>query len=237
MGKRGGRWVEREVFLPEPGHVIVAFDLDQVDSRAVAGLCQDPAYMALFTDPSIDSHQEIAYRLWGVRDGKKGVYRNKAKVIGHAWNYGAGINRIVDQTGIPRDDVERFDTGMRSDFPLLVQWKGDMASVAETGALMNNGFGRMMRPNPSKAYTQGPALMGQGAARDLMMGGILRLPVEVVPMLRAVVHDEIVLSIPTDVVHDVIPLVQQALTDEFHGIPITSGYEKPAPNWGQCYRP
>lgn len=237
IGKRDGRWVEREVFLPEQGHVIVPFDLDQVDARAVAGLCQDQAYMALFTDPTIDSHEEIAYRLWGVRDGKKGVYRNKAKVIGHAWNYGAGVKKIVEQTGIPRDDVERFDAGMRSDFPLLVQWKQDMASVAATGALMDNGFGRMMRPDPDRAHTQGPALMGQGAARDLMMGGILRLPVEVVPMLRAVVHDEIVLSIPKDIVNDVIPVIQQALTDEFRGIPITSGYEKPSWNWGRCYAP
>lgn len=235
VGKRGGRWVEREIFLPEPGHAIVPFDLDQVDARAVAGLCQDPAYMALFTDPAIDSHEEIAYRLWGIRDGKKGAYRNKAKVIGHAWNYGAGIARIVRETGIDRAEVERFDAGMRQDFPTLVKWKRDMATVAQTGALMDNGFGRLMRPNPDKAYTQGPALMGQGAARDLMMGGILRLPVEVVPMLRAVVHDEIVLSIPADIVGDVIPVVQQALRDEFRGIPITAGYEKPSANWGRCY--
>lgn len=237
VGKRDGRWVEREVFLPEEGHLIVPFDLDQVDARAVAGLCQDPAYMALFTDPKIDSHEEIAYRLWGVRDGKKGPYRNKAKRIGHAWNYGAGIARIVRETGIAEADVRRFDEGMRTDFPLLVQWKRDMAETARTGALMDNGFGRMMRPNPDRAHTQGPALMGQGAARDLMMGGILRLPVEVVPMLRAGVHDEVVLSIPKDVVDDVIPVVLGALADDFRGIPITAGCEPPAENWGRCYAP
>lgn len=49
------------MLLPEWGHVIVPFD--QVDARAVAGPCQDPTYMALFTDPSIDSQEEIAYRL------------------------------------------------------------------------------------------------------------------------------------------------------------------------------
>jgi DNA polymerase-1 len=40
--------------------------------------------------------------------------------------------------------------------------------------------------------------MGQGCARDLMMEGLLRLPTELLPMLRAVVHDEVVLSAPIE---------------------------------------
>ncbi|MCO5299089.1 MAG: hypothetical protein M9886_03970 [Candidatus Nanopelagicales bacterium] len=111
-----------------------------------------------------------------MRDGKKGEYRNKAKVICYASNYGAGIRKIVEQTGIAREDVERFDAGMRSDFPLLVQWKRDMATVAQSEALMDNGFGRMMRPNPERAYTHGPALMGQIAVAQavVVVGGSTR---------------------------------------------------------------
>ena len=61
---------------------------------------------------------------------------------------------------------------------------------------LGNGFGRLMRVDPERAYTQAPALIGQGTARDLMAEGILRLPVEVVPMLRCFVHDELVFSVP-----------------------------------------
>ena len=235
MGKRDGRHVERAVFLPDEGEVLLAFDLDQIDARAVAALCQDPAYVALFTDPSVDSHEEIAFRLWGVRDGKKGVLRNRAKAIGHGWTYGEGLRRIASSTGIPLAEVERFDAGMRQSFPVLVKWQNEVRDAASTGGLLDNGFGRMMRPDPARAHTQGPALMGQGLARDLMMQGVLRLPLEVVPMLRAVVHDEIVLSVPRDRVVDVRAAVLGALTFEHLGVPITAGCEGPGCNWGDVY--
>ena len=41
LGKRDGKHVEREVLLPEPGHVVIAADLSQVDARALAALSQD----------------------------------------------------------------------------------------------------------------------------------------------------------------------------------------------------
>ena len=237
FGKRDGRWVERQVFLPEPGHVVIPFDLDQVDARAVAALSQDPAYMALFQDPTLDAHEEVAFRIWGIRDGKKGEYREKAKAIGHAWNYGAGIPRITRETGLPRDDIERFDSGMREDFPRLVEWKDEIREEAGGGGLLDNGFGRKMRPDPDRAWTQGPALMGQGAARDLMMQGILNLPDDVVPMMRAVVHDEVVFSVPAESVEDVSRAVVEALTLEWHDVPITTEAGKAAADWGTCYAP
>jgi DNA polymerase-1 len=64
----------------------------------------------------------------------------------------------------------------------------------------------------ARAYTQGPALMGQGCARDLFMKGMLCLPPEVLPMLRGLVHDEVVLSVPDDIVEDVQKVVVDALS-------------------------
>ena len=33
-----------------------------------------------------------------------------------------------------------------------------------------------MKTDPKRAFTQAPALMGQGTARDLMMESVIRLP-------------------------------------------------------------
>lgn len=236
MGKRGGRHIEREIFLPEPGEQLVSFDLNQIDARAIAMHSQDADYMALFRDPGIDAHEEIAYRLWGVRDGSDGPFRNRAKAISHGWNYGEGLTRLSGDTGLDMGVVKAFDQGMRASFPRLVEWLQEVREEAASGALLDNGFGRKMRPDPKRAHTQGPALMGQGLARDLFVEGILRLPIQIVPMIRGAVHDELVLSVPVGIMEDVKRDVLKALQFEHLGVPVTAGCEGVGHNWGEIYR-
>jgi DNA polymerase-1 len=231
MGKRGGRHVERKVFLPDPGEVILTVDLSQVDMRAVAGLSQDLAYIDMLKRD--DPHTEIALALFG--DASR---RSDAKAIGHGWNYGRSIKAIANGEDIDPMLVRQFDTSMRERFPRLVEWQGEVRALAESGELMNNGFGRPMRADPQRAYTQGPALMGQGAARDIMMHGLLRLAdqyPETMSMLRAQVHDEIVLSVPRDYAEDISRAVVECLTFEWRDVPITADSGPLGESWGHCY--
>lgn len=229
MGKRGGRYREREVFIADPGELIVAFDLSQVDMRALAGLSGDEAYINMLR--TSDPHSEIAQALFG--DASK---RDEAKAIGHGWNYGRGVRAISDGNDLPPDLVQQFDQSMRERFPRLVEWREEVRTWAESGELLDNGFGRRMRPDPNRAHTQGPALMGQGCARDLMMEGLLRLPDEILPMLRAQVHDEIVLSVPEDGVVDVERAVIEALSFEWRDVPILADGGPAGHSWGEIYR-
>ena len=234
MGKRGGRYREREVFIAEPGHVIIACDLSQVDMRAIAGLSGDPAYIEMLRHE--DPHAEIAKLLFGTAD-----QREEAKKIGHGWNYGRGIKGICDTYDLPPAVVRKFDESMRERFPRLVEWQDEVRTIAESGKLLDNGFGRPMRPEPSRAHTQGPALMGQGGARDIMMTGLLRLPDEVLPMLRAQVHDEIVLSVPAADAKEIQQTVIDALSFTWESpsgkaVPIVAeGGPTDRTSWGGVY--
>lgn len=231
FGKRGGRHVERAVLLPDPGQLLVSFDLSQVDMRAVAGLSQDQAYIDMLkTD---DPHTDLALALFG--DPKM---REVAKPIGHGWNYGESLKRISMSNNIEPHLVVQFDRMMRERFPRLVEWQDEIRALAASGQLLDNGFGRLMRPDPQRAHTQGPALGGQGAARDIMMEGCLNLPAEVLPMLRAQVHDEIVLSIPADLVEDVSRVVVDALSlhgEPWRGVPILADRSPAGTDWSKCY--
>jgi hypothetical protein len=228
FGKRNGRHVERAVFLPDPGEVLIAADLSQVDMRAVAGLSQDHAYIRMLeTD---DPHTELAVALFG--DAK---FREQAKAIGHGWNYGESLRRISEENEIAPAIVNRFDTSMRDRFGRLVEWREEVRALATSGALLDNGFGRLMRADPQRAHTQGPALMGQGAARDIMMTGLLRMPVEILPMLRAQIHDEIVLSVPADRVEEIGRAVVEAMTFEWKGVPIMADVSRAGTDWSKCY--
>lgn len=217
IGKRGQGWHERQVFVPDPGERLVSVDLSQVDARAVAALSCDPHYRDMFA-PGRDLHAEIAERVWGDRSR-----RDQAKAIGHGWNYGMGIARLGSTTGLGEAAARQFDEAMRLQFPRLVQWREEMADWARSGRLMDNGWGRAMRPDPERAFTQGAAFMGQGCARDILAQGLLNLPAEVHPMLRGVIHDEIVLSVPEAIVHDVGLIVADKMSFDYLGVPIVAG--------------
>lgn len=230
VGKRGAKVAERAIYLPEPGHVLVAFDADQVDMRAIAAESQDRGYMGLFIPKGdgskIDPHSDIAAMV--------GLSRQDAKVIGHGYNYGMGVEGQV-RNGVERSKAEQFAARMRDSFPRLEEWKREVREIGEATGILVNGFGRRMRLNPQSAYTQAPALMGQGGTRDLLAEGLLNLPAEVLPMLRVVVHDEIVLSIPKDIVDDVCRTVVDCMTFEHCGVPITWGVSKYGDSWASCY--
>jgi hypothetical protein len=244
FGKHGERWREREIMVPDPGHALLSVDLSQVDMRGVAGHSQDRAYMALF-EPGRDAHAEMALLLFGSTDA-----REQTKAINHGYNYGESIKRIAADNGLDLAVVQAFDAGMRSRFPGVVAWKEAAAREGETGALLDNGWGRPMRPDPRRAWTQAPALKGQGAARDIMWEGLLRLAAlgdgALVPFLRTIVHDEILLSVPIEHAVEIEAMVVQALTFEWRGVPILAagqtwklpdGREIPAHgnSWGECY--
>jgi DNA polymerase-1 len=232
LGKRGGKYVEREVLLPEEGEVILAVDLDQVDARAVAGHCQDPSYMALF-EPGKDLHSEIAEMVFGRSDGE---WRDRAKALGHGFNYGMGPKGASINEGIPLDIATTFHQNMSERFPILDDWKQVVRAAASNGELLDNGFGRKMRCDPERAYTQAPGLVGQGTTRDIMAEWILRLPEEIVPCLRTVVHDEIIFSVPEAEWESYRDAILDAARMDFRGVPITAGCSKPGKSWGEVYR-
>jgi DNA polymerase-1 len=234
FGKRGGRHVEREIFLPDPGHVLVSADLSQVDMRGLAALSQDPAYLDMLgfeaDGKPKDAHAAIAEQL--------GIAREDAKAVGHGWNYGRGADAMI-RAGLDPEKVYRFVNGMEARFPRLIAWRREIQALGKAGQILDNGWGRRMRAEPNRAFTVAPALMGQGSARDIMCECLLRLPEWIYPMLRAMVHDEIVLSVPVEALEDVIRAVRAAMTWDWappgsrYAVPILCDVSKPGANWGE----
>ncbi|MER7487941.1 phage/plasmid primase, P4 family [Streptomyces sp. NPDC126497] len=233
IGKRGGKVYQRRPLIADDGHLLIAFDLDQVDMRAIAGHCQDPAYMANFA-PGEDAHSRIADAVFGRHDGE---WRDNAKRIGHGWNYGMSVKGIAN-SGVELELAQKFDDQMNAQYPVLCAWRNEVRERAKAGELLDNGFGRLMRCNPDRAWTQAPALMGQGGARDIMCEALLRLTdmlPEALEWLRCVVHDEVVLSVPEHMVEGVKETVLEAFSFEFKGVPVTAGASKAARSWDACY--
>ena len=237
MGKRGAGAAERDVMVADPGHVLITCDLSQVDLRAMAGLSQDPAYIEIL-QPGRDAHMEMAEVYFGERTPEA---RQGSKAFNHAGNYGQGPKAVSERTGIPLEKCYEIRDAKEEAYPRLAECIEEIREEAASGRLLDNGFGRLMRPNPERAYTQGPALMGQGAARDIMCESLLRLvahaeseELNVRPYLRAVVHDEVVLSVPEGEAELWAGILEQAFTWEWRGVPILCDVSKAAYRWSDC---
>jgi DNA polymerase-1 len=238
FGKRGGRSRERDIFLPEEGHVLISCDMSQVDMRGIAGHCQDPAYMALF-EPGRDVHKEIALAIFGEKamdtPEKAQAARDEAKARGHGYNYGLSANAMI-RDGADPELVNAFFAGMAERFPVMIAWRDKLREYAEAGNLIDNGFGRIMRCDPERTFTQAPALIGQGTARDLICDALLRLPEHFWPYMRVMVHDELVCSVPEDRAEELGAELQRAFTTTWRNVPILSKLSGPGKNWGELSR-
>jgi P4 family phage/plasmid primase-like protien len=228
---------ERSVYLPEPGEVIIAIDLSQIDARIVAAHAQDPAYLEMFA-PGRDLHTETAIALLG--DAK---YRDAAKPISHLANYGGSERRAVAMGHDPKLVHDLFEARKRM-FPGLIEWQNRVRETGSAGELLDNGFGRPMRVEPNFAYTQAPAQVGQGGTRDMMAEGLLQLAKdapECLPMLRAIVHDEVVFSVPAEHTEEVTRIALGAFEREWAPpgatipVRVTAGATRSGINWANAY--
>lgn len=243
MGKRGGKAVERAVMLADEGDVLVAIDGSQIDARMVAAMSQDKAYMAMFR-PGVDLHNEVADMVFGRHDGE---WRTNAKVASHGWSYGMGIMAMVRQLGITEDVARKFDRGMSEAFPRLCEWKDEMRAAAgalaygeqapanDTYRVLVNPFGRKVRVERDRAYTQATALLGQSATRDGMAEALLTMEPKYRRRVRAVIHDEFVISIPRDGAEDVAKRIAESMSFTLNGVDINFDVSDCASNWSGCY--
>jgi DNA polymerase-1 len=233
---KDGEDSERQYLLGEPGHVVVSFDANQVDIRCVAAHSQDPNLIAIVNDPDRDIHSEVAVMAFGDALGK---HRFHAKSCDLGWLYGRSVNGLANTPGIEREAAERVDASMREQFERVMVWQNEVRTRAESGQLLDNGFGRRLRCEPGREYTQAPALIGQSCTRDIVAEGLLRMKAmhpELIPLLRVIVHDEIVMSIPEDRVDEISAMVLGSMTMEFKGVQITWGRSPAGRTWADCYK-
>lgn len=243
-GKRDRRnSLERAMFLPDVGELLLACDLSAVDARAMCALSGDPDYATLL-QPGVDIHDAMASQLFGPHTGEgHHPRRSDAKVLVHATNYGMGARRLAAQSGMSVREAEEMLCRFESAFPLLNAARNEARALGRVpGAVLTTPMGRNLRVDPDHSYTQAPAALGQSLARDFLAEGVLRLPDWMVPCLRAAVHDELVVSVPADRVDEARASLLHSM--QFYVEPLADGSKLPilancspaGRDWADCYR-
>lgn len=253
------------VLADNDDEVLVAIDADQVDARVVAAECQDPEYMKMFepgmdlhsevawrvwSSPSQHGdgcHDTARPDCCSTAVKCHCELRERAKVSGHGFSYGLGANGMARQQGVPVEVTQRFILGMTEAFPRLAEWKAEVREQAgalgfdeeapanDSYRILHTWAGRPVRVERNRAYTQATALVGQGGTRDVMAEAILRLPKKYRRRIRAVIHDEIVLSLPKENAQQVAQQIADGMAFDLKGVRITFGCSRVSRSWAGCY--
>ena len=238
--KKSSEDSERAFLLPDEGHVLVSVDLDQIDIRAAAAHAQDPALLALLNDPTRDIHTEIATL--------SGVERKLAKTLDLGWLYNRTVNGMAQTPGMTREAAQRVSSFMDTAYPGVRRWQYEVVETGKAGLLLGNGWGRNLRVEADRAFTQAPGAVGQSTTRDIVAEGMLdlaRRAPEMLPLLRVSCHDELVFSVPEADKEECARIIQSCMSrmwapvGKSNPVAITAGANKPfvfGKTWADCYR-
>lgn len=242
---RGPGAVEKRYFVPDPGHKMVSMDFSSADARAMAALSGDAQYAVQFEmdengEPKYDSHNLVGeaafgaeeyYTGWdGPRDASaRPALRDPSKVLSHSVNYNvgakklaAGMNAACEKAGLTirftvGEAKEMIDSFHRKN-ALLKRFKDRAVLEGENLGYVENPWGRRMKVDEGRAYTQAPALQGQSVTRERIYDGLIKIAydkLECIRWVRFPVHDEIVLSIPEGDLDWGIPYFQRNMSGVF----------------------
>lgn len=189
---------EKQYWIPDTeDEAIVEFDYAAADARGVAALSGDERFAERF-EPGKDSHMINAIIAWGEETVAKDPrgYRQKAKIPGHGWGYRIGAATLSRQTGLSVAEGKTFLEKMNLAFKKVVGWQDRMVRLAIREGYVTNPWGRRMKVDKGREYTQAPALMGQSFTTEVVVDAILSLDIWALRKVKVAVHDALVFSIP-----------------------------------------
>lgn len=211
----------RGLFLPEPGHVFLTADFDQIELRVVAALARETKMIEVILAGG-DLHQLTVDEL-----AELGVVivRDTGKMANFLIVYGGGSKALAEQAGIPLEDAQRIVSAHRERYQAIAdlsramgQFRDEIRTISHRRIpVTTNKHGDL------RAYANINYLV-QSSARDLLVDAWWRFAHEFGrgSMVWFPVHDELVLQVPEDLVDQVTDEVQRCMRFDFMGVPISA---------------
>lgn len=218
---RAGQEV-REMFVPRPGYSFVVCDYESIEVRLLAWYLNDPAFRQLIDDGH-DPHAWMAANIHGgepgdfAKGGPNDKVRSEAKNTLFAITYGAGAPRVSDMNKISKDQAKALISKIKSSLPNYYRLNKRIRAKVEGEGYVSTLWGRTQLVNPDKAYVGLNALI-QGSAADVMKQGLVNVNEVVAPLggrPLLVVHDEVVVEVPTEYADEGLALTTQALCSAY----------------------
>jgi DNA polymerase-1 len=238
----------RQLFLPDPGHVILDCDLSGADAQVVAWEANDEDLKNAFKS-GLNIHNHNGRTIWGDkytvegrRPGARFTMRDECKRAVHATNYGTSARTLATTLGWKIADAERFIGDWLGKFHRPIgEWHRRVEFDLNSTRTIRNAFGYRItyfdRPDAllPTALAWGPQ---STVALVCAKGGIELSKIPWVTILKQV-HDSLVFQIPT---HRFTPANLQVIRETlsvpvpYPNDPLVIPWEVAwsATSWGDC---
>lgn len=228
----------RACFIARDGHVLVGADYDSQELRLAAAFSRDPSLLDILAR-GVKQHAVTAERIFG-KNYTDEQYKY-AKILNFAQQYGAGPAKIGDQMGLPRGrktdkrpegeanaEAVRLWKAWRETYAGLVKWSERM----QFDRVVVNPWGRRIPQDKHRPYANGNYAI-QSSGRDVLGDAIITLHERGWSQyLWMLIHDEIVLEVPTELADEAVTVLEKAMRCEVLGVELTATGKILGPRWG-----
>lgn len=240
----------RQAFIAPEGKSILAVDYSQIELRIMAHLSKDAALIDAFRHGK-DIHSETAAEVMGVEiSDVTSEMRRRAKAINFGLIYGMSAFGLAKQLGISRTQAKEYMERYFTRYPGVLQYMESTRLLAIEQGYVETIFGRrlympeinssnaMRRKGAERAAINAPM---QGTAADIIKRAMILVDswIQQQPKGRVTlimqVHDELVLEVETQFLHEVEAQVSKLMESAaLLDVPLTveSGSGE---NWDQAH--
>lgn len=241
----------RSLFMPEPGHVLVRADYNQMQLRIAGILSGDAKLLAAF-ESEHDVHKLTAARVLGkkVEELAPGD-REKAKAIGFGMMFGMGAERLRSYArsdygvSMTAAEAERIRDRFFEAYPDLRRWQQEQVREAKCSGCSSTPMGRVRnftREQRKETYTVAMNNPVQGGEAEVMLAALGRLWKPLEPLdayLVNCVHDEILCECPAENAEEVARTLRECMEAAMRDVFPTASLTKlvdvgVGPNWADA---
>lgn len=135
----------KNLYIPEPGKVMIQCDLSQGEFNAWASYAQD-AKMLNDIKNGLDIHRTVASKVWNMKpeDVTKEL-RTFAKRVVFGLMYGISIEGAAKLVGCSETEAQRIQTTFFGMYPKAAAWLKNIPVVARANGYLQTVFGRKRR--------------------------------------------------------------------------------------------
>lgn len=244
----------RDLFVAEPGNVLVSADYSQLELRIAAALSGDPEMLAIFKSGD-DYHKRtamlIAPIMWGITPEQVGKeHRRAAKTVNFGLVYGMGDEALAEDLGCTVEQAAKLRAAILGKFKVFSRWTERCVDYARKhGEVWTQWGGKRARrrrlwdiadqdgKRASRAKNGSFNTPVQGSASDYLLASLARsvqwiLGDAVPAKLILPIHDQLLFEVRRDAVPEVVHGVRHIMTDhDSRGVPLVVDIEV-GESWG-----
>lgn len=224
----------KNLYIPEPGKVMIQCDLSQGEFNAWASYAQDEKMLNDIRN-GLDIHRTVASKVWKLKPEEvTKELRTFAKRVVFGLMYGISIEGAAKLVGCSEAEAQRIQTTFFGMYPKAAAWLKNIPVVARAKGYLTTVFGRKRRlshlfAHPLSGMRNYAARVAsnfpmQSTVADICARALINLK----PYLDSVnaqivltVHDSIIVQCPKDIVKDVAKNIMDIFTqpiEGYHGI-------------------